>query len=89
MWGDRLEGFRESRRCSRDTYPESYITEYILIYEDKVGHVTLIFDRQPNSRTPPCAGRSIRGNFPTHFCLAGRLSSIHVGAVLSDRSEQV
>jgi len=30
------EGFRESRRCSRDTYPESYITEYILIYEDKI-----------------------------------------------------
>ena len=29
------EGFRESRRCSRDTYPESYITEYILIYEDE------------------------------------------------------
>ena len=28
------EGFRESRTCSRDTYPESYITEYILIYED-------------------------------------------------------
>ena len=22
------EGFRETRRCSRDTYPESYITEY-------------------------------------------------------------
>ena len=22
------EGFRESRRCSGDTYPESYITEY-------------------------------------------------------------
>ena len=29
------EGFRESRRCSRDTCQESYITEYILIYEDK------------------------------------------------------
>ena len=29
------EGFRESRRCSRDTYPESYITKYILTYEDK------------------------------------------------------
>ena len=29
------EGFRESKRCSRDTYPESYITEYILIYENK------------------------------------------------------
>ena len=28
------EGFCKSRRCSRDTYPESYITEYILIYED-------------------------------------------------------
>ena len=29
------EGFRESRRCSRDAYPESYITEHILIYEEK------------------------------------------------------
>ena len=27
------EGFRESRRCPRDTYSESYITEYILIHE--------------------------------------------------------
>jgi len=25
----------ESRRCSRDTYPESYITEYTLVYEEK------------------------------------------------------
>ena len=25
------EGYRESRRCSRDTYPESYITEYTSI----------------------------------------------------------
>ena len=31
----RWEGFRESRRCSRDTCPESYITECILIYDDK------------------------------------------------------
>ena len=33
----RLNGFRfrESRRCARETYPESYVTEYILIYEDK------------------------------------------------------
>jgi hypothetical protein len=29
------EGFCESRRCSRDTYPESYITEYTLVYKDK------------------------------------------------------
>ena len=27
-------GFRESRRWSRDTYPESYITKYTLVYED-------------------------------------------------------
>ena len=29
------EGFRESRRCSRDTYPEWYITEYTSVYGDK------------------------------------------------------
>ena len=32
---DFWKGFRESRRCSRDTYPESYITKYTLVYEDK------------------------------------------------------
>ena len=33
---DRLRvGFRESRRCSRDTYPESYITEHTVVYEQK------------------------------------------------------
>ena len=26
--GPLWEGYRESRRCSRDTYPESYITKY-------------------------------------------------------------
>ena len=31
----RGQGFRDSRRCSRDTYPESYVTEYILTYEHK------------------------------------------------------
>ena len=25
------EGYHESRRCSRDTYPESYITKYTSI----------------------------------------------------------
>jgi len=29
-----MGGYRESRRCSRDTYPESYITKYTLVYED-------------------------------------------------------
>ena len=34
---DRLwEGCRESRRCSRDTYPESYITKYTIIRRLKV-----------------------------------------------------
>jgi len=32
--GPLWEGYLESRRCSRDTYPESYITEYTLVYED-------------------------------------------------------
>jgi hypothetical protein len=27
------EGFRDSRRCSRDTYPESYITEHTYYME--------------------------------------------------------
>jgi len=31
--GPLWEGFRESRRCSTDTYPVSYITE-LLVYED-------------------------------------------------------
>ena len=32
----RWEGFRESRRCAKDTYPESYITEDTSVYEDKL-----------------------------------------------------
>jgi hypothetical protein len=34
LTGPLWEGFRSSTSCSRDTYPESYITEYILIYEE-------------------------------------------------------
>ena len=30
------KGFREGRRCSRDTYPEAYITEYTLVYDDNL-----------------------------------------------------
>ena len=32
---NRVGWLNQSRRCSRDTYPESYSTEYILMYEDK------------------------------------------------------
>ena len=28
---EEAEGYRKSRRCSRDTYPESYITKYTSI----------------------------------------------------------
>ena len=28
--------FSESRRCLRDTYPESYISPSVLVYEDKL-----------------------------------------------------
>jgi len=34
------EGYHESRRCSRDTYPESYITKY----EDDLGEVLFVED---------------------------------------------
>ena len=34
--GWRWEGYCESRRCSRDTHPESYITEYTMVYEEKM-----------------------------------------------------
>ena len=37
-------GFSESRRRSRDTYPESYITKYTIfeIYEDKGDRIDVI-----------------------------------------------
>ena len=28
------EGYHESRSCSMDTYPESYITEHTLVHRD-------------------------------------------------------
>ena len=37
--GPLWEGCRESRRCSRDTYPESYITKYTSIRRLKLGVV--------------------------------------------------
>ena len=43
-----LGGVRESRRCSRDTSAESYITEYILIYEDYL-HVHFTGSNRPSS----------------------------------------
>jgi len=32
-----MEGYHESRRCSRDTYPESYITKYTSIRRETDG----------------------------------------------------
>ena len=34
-WLNSWEGFRESRRCAGDTYPESYVTENALVCEGK------------------------------------------------------
>ena len=52
---DRLwEGCRESRRCSRDTYPESYITKYTSIQRllaskvDEAGSLPPTFTSRPN-----------------------------------------
>ena len=33
----RREEFRKSKRCSWDTYPESYITKYSVVYKNKSG----------------------------------------------------
>ena len=46
------DGFRESRRYSRDTYPESYITKCAFVYEDKQrqeGTSLCISARAPNA----------------------------------------
>ena len=44
--GDRLrvgwEGCRESRRCSRDTYPETYITKYTSMRRKEPGLAKLV-----------------------------------------------
>jgi len=42
------EGFRESRRCSRDTYPESYITEYTQYTKIRICG----FERRRDTLTP-------------------------------------
>jgi len=43
------EGFRESRRCSRDAYSESYISEQILIYEENAGYGAVTYRRFENA----------------------------------------
>ena len=49
------EGFRESRSCSRDTYPESYITDYLFEYKkhsEWERHHTRLQDRPRHLFTP-------------------------------------
>ena len=50
------EGFRESRRCSRDTYLESYTTEYALVYEEKHGCVSGEGPPSARPNPPKCCG---------------------------------
>jgi len=48
------EGYHESRKCSRDTYPESYITDYTSVYEENVAAVMgfRVGDYVPLHRSP-------------------------------------
>ena len=46
------EGYHESRKCSRDTYPESYITDYTPVYEENVAAVMGFGDYVPLHRSP-------------------------------------
>ena len=46
--------YRESRRCSRDTYPASYITKYTSIRRFKAHRQHRRRGRRPRRRSPPC-----------------------------------
>ena len=72
-----MEGYRESRRCSGDTYPESYITKYTSIrrYTSPVGRrVGRPFGRAPCDR--------LSGKLPQHLessCLLARHWTFSLG----------
>jgi len=61
----RSEGYRESRRCSRDTYPESYITKYTSIRRENLARGLLQTVRAPTfhaSRRHPFMPAGAGGN---------------------------
>ena len=47
------EGCRESRRCSRDTYPESYTTKYTSIRRLRRWGVSKFLERESREFTTP------------------------------------
>ena len=49
-------GFRERRRCSRDTYPEPHIIDYALVDEEKAPNVSNLSRLQPGY---PAKGRDL------------------------------
>ena len=48
------EGCHESRRCSRDTYPESYITKYTSPRRLKVAPPKSVIVSRGGRQVPPC-----------------------------------
>ena len=51
--GPLWDGYYEGRRCSRDTYPESYVTKYT-----SIRRINLIHGRNRNRLQPPTARRT-------------------------------
>ena len=71
--GNRVFRFHESRRCSRDTFQESYIAECTLIYEEKGVLDTLSRPGKViTSLERPLAGNPRPGNSPQPFRLNRR-----------------
>jgi len=71
LWGEvesdlvgSTEGFCESRRCSWDTYPESYITEYTSVCEEKEG-----VQEQENLKEQSFGSKNLVIKFTTNFDL--------------------
>ena len=64
---DRLRvGFRERKRCSSDTYPESYTTEYTTVYEDQ-GVLECIIARAEYEIITKCLSISMRKSSPPQY----------------------
>ena len=78
------EGFRESRRCSRDNYPESYIAEHVLIYEENsCRHL----NPKPQTQSVParCPFQSLLFDFQNGPARAMRGSNSHRLGLFFDR----
>jgi len=68
--------YRESRRCSRDTYPEAYITKYTSIRRQRpdllADNAEVLFEdvRDVVVEHPPASGPSLQGFFFLYYSQA-------------------